>query len=256
MRPQRNIEKVAGFNRENMINFLLLLLTSTTSLFFFRANSAYEAGDFETAIAFYDSALTLFSAPEIYYNRGNAYFKQGRLGKALADYLRAYALKPTDPDIKNNIAFLRQFRPDKVTNPPNPLGNLIRTIFVIIDSEKIRLINGLLFLLLSIILGLFFLLDKRVFGIISLGIALLFLYSLISILIWNGLVNPNQAVVIAPEATLRSGPGGDYKEIAVVHDGLEVKIIERRPEYILIQIPGGTGGWVEKGTIEQVFSTR
>jgi uncharacterized protein YgiM (DUF1202 family) len=59
--------------------------------------------------------------------------------------------------------------------------------------------------------------------------------------------------VVVPELTLRAGPGAEYKDIAVVHDGLEVAVRERRPDWLLIQIPGGEGGWVETASVQYIF---
>ncbi len=222
--------------------------------FFQQGNAAYEAGDFFRAVVLYDSALGIVRAAEIYYNRGNAYFKQGQLGRALADYLRAYALKPHDPDIKNNIAFVRQFRPDKNYSATSPLLNIIRSAFTILSVGVTGLACGLAFFLLGLAVALFLISGKRVFGFISLGLALVFLYLLLAVFFWQGLVNPAQAVVAVPEAILRSGPGAEYKEIATVHDGLEVRIIEERAGYRLIQMPGGLVGWVEQEAVERVYS--
>jgi uncharacterized protein YraI len=53
--------------------------------------------------------------------------------------------------------------------------------------------------------------------------------------------------------TLRSGPGEDYKDIVVVHDGLEASIRSRRGRYVLLQVPGGTGGWADSSSVELIF---
>jgi len=60
-------------------------------------------------------------------------------------------------------------------------------------------------------------------------------------------------VVVVPEVSAQSGPGQEYKEIILVHDGTEGLIKEQRGDYILIQLPGGVGGWVKKDAVEPVF---
>jgi uncharacterized protein YgiM (DUF1202 family) len=50
-----------------------------------------------------------------------------------------------------------------------------------------------------------------------------------------------------------SGPGEEYKHILTLHDGAEVRIREERQNYVLIQLPGGLGGWIEKESLEEIF---
>ncbi|NPV14147.1 tetratricopeptide repeat protein [candidate division WOR-3 bacterium] len=235
------------------LTLVLLLVTTTPVELFNRANSLYEAGRFEEAVVVYDSAAMFITAPEVYYNRGNAQFKLGKLGRALADYLRAWALKPHDPDITNNIGFVRNFRPDKNPGSESPLVTLARNILTPLDLLTTRFFAGVSFFLLALGLGLYLGTGKRFFGYGAVVLAIGFLYFGAATLVWNGIVSPAKAVIVVPEAVLRSGPGEEYKEIAAVHDGLEVKIVERRPGFVLIQIPGGVGGWVEDKAVEQVF---
>ncbi|MGQ9678920.1 MAG: tetratricopeptide repeat protein [bacterium] len=232
---------------------ILFLLASMSVEQFQRANRFYEAGQFQEAVVRYDSALNFFPAAEIYYNRGNAYFKLGRLGYALADYLRAWVLKPRDPDITNNIAFVRNFRPDKNPRPDSPLITMVRNILTPFDRLTTEFVSAVLFFFLAVALGLFLATGKRIFGYGAVGIMLLFLYFGAATLVWRKIIDRAKAVVVVPEAILRSGPGEEYKELAAVHDGLEVKIVERRPDYVLIQLPGGIGGWVNDEAVERLF---
>ena len=41
------------------------------------------------------------------FNWGNALFKSGQLGRAIAVYRRAEALSPRDPDLRANLQFAR-----------------------------------------------------------------------------------------------------------------------------------------------------
>jgi len=242
--------------------FALMLVSGTGPAYFQAGNNLYEQGNYQEAIAQYDSALVLYQASAILYNRGNAYFKLGRVGLAIADYLRARRLNPRDADINYNLEFARQFRVDKNLNSEGILSRAIRVSLTIFSPPVIRLSAAVLFTLFSIALALYLsaygrwlshITVRRPLLISVLGIFLIFLYCLSSVLYWREATNPNLAVVVVPEAILRSGPGEEYKEIAAVHDGLEAKIIERRPEWLLLQIPGGLGGWVQQDALMQVF---
>ncbi len=223
---------------------------------FTRGNQAYEAGDFAGAVSLYDSAAAGMTSPELLYNRGNAHFKLGEIGRAIVDYNRAYVLKPHDKDIRYNLAFARQFRPDKSLTIENPLVRMLTDFLRLPDAATARVLAGLFFFLSLASLALLFVRGHHLFGWIALGLGVLFLYCFASAASWGAVTSPAHAVVVQPELTLRSGPGPEYKEIAVVHDGLEVMLREQRPGYVLVQIPGGDGGWVESASVLQVFPKR
>ena len=196
------------------------------------------------------------TSAELLYNRGNAYFKLGEIGRAIADYNRAYVLKPHDKDISHNLAFARQYRPDKSLTLENPLVRMLTDFLRLPDAATARLLAGLLFFLALGSLALLFVRGERLFGWFTLGLGVLFVYFFVSAASWGAVTSADHAVVVQPELTLRSGPGPEYKEIAVVHDGLEVMLREQRPGYVLVQIPGGDGGWVESSSVEPIFSRR
>lgn len=230
-------------------------LASTSNVdLFTRGNAAYEAGDYAQAVALYDSAAAVVTSAELLYNRGNAYFKLGEVGRAIADYNRAYVLKPHDKDIRHNLAFARQYRPDKSMTLENPLLRMLTDFLRLPDAATARVLAGLFFLLALGSLALLLIRGQRLLGWTALGFGVLFIYCLLSSASWSAVTGVDRAVVVQPELTLRSGPGPEYKEIAVVHDGLEVTVRERRPDYVLIQIPGGEGGWVESAAVEPIFA--
>lgn len=221
---------------------------------FNQGNQAYESGDFVGAVTLYDSAAAGMTSAELLYNRGDARFKLGEIGRAIADYNRAYVLKPHDKAIHHNLAFARQFRPDKTLTIENPLVRMFNNVLRLLDAATARVLAGLFFFLALGALALLFVRGGRLFGWLALGFGALFLYCFISAASWGAITSPERAVVVQPELTLRSGPGPEYKEIAVVHDGLEVMLREQRPGYVLIQIPGGDGGWVESASVEPIFA--
>jgi uncharacterized protein YgiM (DUF1202 family) len=221
--------------------------------YFSRGNDEYEAGRYDRALALYDSAAAQFRSADAYYNRGNAHFRLGSTGRAIADYTRAWVLRPADRQIRHNLAFARQYRPDKALVIENPIVRGVAGLLRLFDVGAARVLCGVFFLLALVLLASFLTRGQRPLLWGSVGLGAVFLYFLVSSLGWGAVLSPGRAVVVVPELTLRAGPGAEYKDIVVVHDGLEVAVRERRPGWALIQIPGGAGGWVETATVEPVF---
>ena len=73
------------------------------------ANKLYEAGQFAQAQEAYTQlAKEGPLSANLYYNRGNAEWKQGNGGAAVADYERALALEPSHPEARANLDFARE----------------------------------------------------------------------------------------------------------------------------------------------------
>lgn len=88
---------------------LPLLARGAGPVDFAAAEEAYKAGAFDRAAALYSKAIEDgWAAPELFYNLGNALFKQDRIGEAVVNYRRAWRLTPRDPDIKANFRFALQ----------------------------------------------------------------------------------------------------------------------------------------------------
>ena len=75
---------------------------------FSAANQLYAKGKFADAAAAYEKILqTGAQSPALLFNAGNAEFKAGHLGKAIAAYRRAEQLSPRDAELRANLAFVR-----------------------------------------------------------------------------------------------------------------------------------------------------
>ena len=81
------------------------------------ANALYDAGKFAEAAAAYEKIEP--KTAHVFYNLGNALFREDKLGSAILNYERARQLAPRDPDILANLKFAEQrLGVDDVNTPP------------------------------------------------------------------------------------------------------------------------------------------
>ena len=238
-----------------MLTHLLLYITITLTPAesYNQGNKYYSQNDYPQAVAAYQQALQAGPDAAVLYNLGNAYFKSGRTGQAVASYRRAQYLDPRDRDIRSNLEFVRSYRADKILTVPDPFSNFLYDLFHFFSEREASLMALICFGLGSLMLALFVIYGKKVYVYISVSWVLVFIFFLADLLTWRNERQQLPVVITAAEASALSGPGPEYKQIILVHDGTEVLVKETRGDYLLIQMPGGIGGWVRKDEVERIF---
>ncbi|MGB0280348.1 MAG: tetratricopeptide repeat protein, partial [Flavobacteriaceae bacterium] len=93
---------------------------------FREGNNAYNQGDYERAIIYYDSISSLgVHATELYFNLGNAYYKQNAIAPSILNYEKALLLDADNPQVRNNLAFAQNMTLDRFS--PLPESDLKKT---------------------------------------------------------------------------------------------------------------------------------
>ena len=224
---------------------------------FQQGNQYYDQGEFQKAIESYQEIIQGgFSNSHIYYNLGNAYFRNQELGNAILNYRRAERLDPRDEDIKANIEFVKLYTLDKIEiENTNIFSTILKSILnsATLD-EWTLLVSGIYFL--GMILGIVLVfLDRLLRPLLTILIILIIVLILSGSLLYakirtDALVD--RGVVIAEETSVRSGPGQDYTLQFTAHEGLEFQIKEEQEGWYLIVLPNGVMGWLEKQTTEKI----
>lgn len=225
-----------------------------------QANQAYEEGQFEQAAQLYASLVDEgFEDGILYYNLGNAYFKQEDWGRAILNYRRAQQLLPRDPDIRDNLLLAHAQTVDQLEGQGT---DFLSEAFKV--SRRWLTLNemALAALALWFVLILLIIVSVRVrherlkqwvvYAIIFVG--LLFVGGLFSLggRLYVENVQP-EAVVVVEEIDVMSGPGDQYIQEFTLHNGTEVSLLETRPRWVRLTLPGGQlQGWVPASAVETV----
>ncbi len=230
---------------------------SSEEKLFAEANNSYKVGDYEMAINKYEQLIRAGKkSAGLYYNLGNAYFKTNQIGRAILNYERAQRRNPDEEDIRHNLSFAKAYTKDKITaENPNPLLKL-KENFLRTYSSLTWSVSGIVLIWLSLLffaLYLFVLSFRRVFfflGSLFLISALLFFFfgrqqSAIENKCGFG-------VVILAKTFVKSAPSSDAADIFVLHEGTEVKILDRVDGFAKIRIADGQVGWTEMDTVASI----
>ena len=219
-----------------------------------RAKAAYDAADYGAAIELYRGLLAAgHDGGRLHYNLGNAYLRNGELGRAIAAYLRGRARLPRDGDLRANLEFARQSARDAIAPPaPPPLvATLFFWHFALSRAELAWLVAALNLLLWST-LGVR--LWRPALPASKGAIALL-----LGLLIATGgslavrTLSPARTVVVVPqEIPAFTAPDAESTLRFKLHAGSELRLRGRRDGWLRIALPGGEQGWIQSDWAEVV----
>ncbi len=215
------------------------------------ANHALGRGAYAEAVAGYEKLRAAgIEDGHVYYNLGNGYLRQGRLGQAIAAYRNALSLLPRDEDVRANLAFARKQTKDAVA-PPEP-SPILRTIFrwhYAFNEDELGMAAALASALFW--LALYFVkLGRGGAGIRLLaGAAGLVLLAAGPSFLLRQLAPERVAVVTAGAAEAHAAQDAGAVVRFVLREGAEVRVLARDGEWLRLALPDGQQGWVEASAV-------
>ena len=214
-----------------------------------QAREAYDRGDYTAAIGVYANLTkTGADSAELYYNLGNAEFKAGHLGLAVADYRRALKRAPQDEDILYNLNYVRTFirQPAEHTGP---LAHWLENVFAFFPAKELVLAALVVFWILAGFTGaLIFLRGSRLWLRWSAaGVALIFIilagWAAVRIIIDRSTL---WGVIIASRSEARNGPSQEFQVGFVIPEGREVRVLGHEGNWVAVGLPSeGYKGWIK-----------
>jgi tetratricopeptide (TPR) repeat protein len=216
---------------------------------FSTANKFYAEGKFSDAVAGYGKILASGAAsPNLLFNYGNAEFKAGNLGKAIAAYRRAGLLVPRDSEIRANLAFVRnQVQGATVRESlwQNWLGNFSLNEWTVFATIAF----WLTFILLAARQIRPALAPKLKDATWIFAVLTIFSGTILGVQAMNHF-SRQTAVVVSAQATARSGPFDDAQNAFVIHDGAELSLLDQHGDWIQVAVAPGKSGWLPVKQVE------
>jgi len=216
------------------------------------ANKLYAEGKFAVAADAYEKILQSGTvSPALYFNYGNAEFKSGNLGRAIAAYRQAAQLTPRDAEVRANLEFARNqvqgptLRESRWSRSAEWLGLLTLNEWTALAVAAFWLMFALLAAAqirpaLKTALGGF---TRGAVAVAILSCACLGVNAAIHF-------SKQTAVVVAPDATARSGPFDEAQSAFTAHDGAELAVLDRRNDWLQVTDGSGRIGWLQRQQVE------
>ena len=227
------------------------------------AATAYRDKAFAESIKLYESQveqskLIKQESAELYYNLGNAYFRDNQVAKAIVNYERALLLKPGDSDIRHNLRFARTRIEDKIDSSDNFFINRwVRSLQNLYSANTWAVIGIVFFILFIIAVGLYMISSRLVLRKISFyaGIVLFFMVIITNVFAFkqkDKIVNRSTGIVMSASVSIYTSPDAHSQELFRLHEGAKVKIKREEGRWIEIMIANGSVGWLQKMNVEVI----
>jgi tetratricopeptide (TPR) repeat protein len=234
--------------------FFLCAATESTaadaSSEFDTANRLYEKGDYAAAVATYQKLTESHTAsPALLFNMGNAYFKNGQIGRAIFAYRHAERLNPRDADIRANLKFALSTVPGNDART----SNLDRALALLTINER----GVWTAISLWIFFGCLAIAQFRPAARNALRM-LVVASAIFSVFFgaWyaQGLIaraTERKVVVIAPTSVVRFGPLEESQVSFNVRDGNELKLVGRKDRWLQVADASNRSGWIPASDVAE-----
>jgi len=212
------------------------------------AVEAARGGDQRGALPHFIDALDAGGRhPATYHGLGNALYRGGHLGESIAAWRRGLTLAPRNGDIAANLSRAQRECRDHL-DPPRTHREAFFWQAALSARESGLLASA--FLAAGLMIAVVARIRQTRTGRAQPRRAslwasvLLFLGILLSVATWDGLQQRTGAVVVVPQVAARSTLGPEGVDLFVLHDGAEVRTVDRSQRHTLISLSDGRKGWV------------
>jgi tetratricopeptide (TPR) repeat protein len=212
---------------------------------FQEGNRLYEEGQYPEAAGVYQQMLNQGAlSSTLFFNLGNACYKNGQIGRARAFYWMAHELNPRARDVRSNLRFIAR------SAGPEPGGRWNRIVsrlrFFSLNEWTIWFSAGL-WLWLGLLAAAHWQpswrLRLRPFRVVVVGF--LILAGVGFLLTLQDRYGTSRAVVVAPTASIRRGPLPESQAVCQLQDGAMVQVADQQNEWLMVVDAAGRSGWLQ-----------
>lgn len=211
------------------------------------AEKAYASGQFEFAVELYSNFIETHPSGEAFYNRGNAYYRKGELGRAIADWKKAKKLNPSLTDTDHNLEIARTKVVDQVEADKNPgWYEVLSSIFSGLGTNT-WIIIGIACLVLSIVLTIPYVRNTSKRASLVIGAILFLIGWTFQGFAWmtHRLETQKEMVIVSDNVYVKNEPRMESNDLFVIHEGVEGDVLSIRNDWAKIRLADGKIGWVE-----------
>lgn len=242
---------------------LVLLVLASLQLAAQDINSAdstlrelFDAGRYDEASALLEDTARNNPSFSVLYNLGVVAEVQQESGASMLYYLRARAINPRHEQLNGRLStLLTQLDETDIQDTGWQLADTIEQGLNTGEHAAFALAMWGLFCA-SLVVMLVVRNYRDAARIAALFLAGLLIVALGTFTFRRWYATERPLAVVMQSNTVMSGPANDYFSLGVIPEGVPVRILSRRDEYVLIQTRSGRTGWINRDSVENVGNNR
>lgn len=235
------------------MKLLLILLTTL----FADANAQYAEGNYAEAATQYEQILQEQPTAEVYYNLGNAYFKQGELAQSILAYERALRLKPSFKDAKHNLQFAQSRIIDNIEDTQSFfLSNWLKAIRNAL-SQRVWMVGSIVLFIMALV-GFFLFAFSQTLWLRKTAFYCSVVVLVVSVMacanagsLYQRDTQRSEAIITQGIVNAKSSPDRSGNDLFTVHEGTKVEIHEVIGDWCCVHV-GNNIGWMPLEYLERI----
>jgi len=221
-----------------------------------QAEKAYDSKKYKEAISNYEQLIKDgYTSYQLYYNLGNACYRNNEIGKAIYYYELARKIEPNDEDIRINLGIASAKTMDKIDSKENFFISAVKTNILSSFTTDAWAWLSIISLFLAALLFFIFvnstmLLVKRISFLFSCVLLIGFIatyflgYSALKAKVENKF-----AIILSREIKIMNEPTQSATSKFSLHEGTKIRVVENNGDWLLIKLDNGNEGWVKASDV-------
>ncbi|MEO6305201.1 MAG: tetratricopeptide repeat protein [Bacteroidia bacterium] len=235
-----------------LICFLSFSIKSFGNEHLEKAEKAYDSKKYKEAIAEYEKLVNEgYKSYQLYFNLGNAYYRNSELGKAIYYYELARKVDPNDEDVRINLGIASAKTIDKIDSKENFFISAVKTnllssfttnswAWFSISSLAVACLLFFVFVNSSILI------IKRISFLISCLLVISFVVTyFLGYSALQSKVENKFAIITAKEVKIMNEPTATASSKFSLHEGTKIRVEENNGNWLLIKLDNGNEGWLK-----------
>lgn len=224
-----------------------------------QADSAYLSEQYDAAISGYEQVLASGKSAEVMYNLGNAYYRKGKMGRAILCYERTLRLDPGNSDALHNLDMAISNTADKVqAERPFFFVSVYRWLSTRLSVDGWGTLGVICFGLFCITFILVRFTDnERVQAVsqtgrwIALGVAVV--ANVLALTQHQNITDRTGAIIMNARVKVGNTPSDKASESFTLHEGTRIEITDTTiTDWAGIRLSDGREGWVRTSSLERI----
>jgi len=195
--------------------------------------------------------------PSLYFNIGNAYYRNNDIANAIVYYKKALLLDSSFNPARKNLDFMLSITQDKqVDLEENNLSLFLVRIFYFFSINSLFILSFIMLFIVIVLVHLQWFFSENDNTIIKfLTLIFIFVFLGFSSLTWSRsylVKNNNEAVIMESTVYVYSGPSEDFTRLFTIREGTVLKIHKEERNWTQITTLSGYSGWITSDTFKKI----